>query len=213
MLPPLGRLVELTAQATTTPAALAATEAFFATLGMAAERVGDAPGLVLGRIVAQLLNEACFAIGEGVGAPDDVDAGMVLGLNHPRGPLRLGRRVGPGRAARRPRRARGRVPRGPLPARANTRPGGALRRGGLYPARMMSRRARPVLVAAALLLCAPAAATAAVPALPLSLPGDASAARVDADRRRGSSAPGPARRRSDWPARTRPAASARPAPT
>jgi hypothetical protein len=47
---------------------------------------------------------------------------------------------------------------------------------------MTSRRARPALLAAALLLCAPAAATAAVPALPLSLPGDASAAGVDADR-------------------------------
>jgi 3-hydroxybutyryl-CoA dehydrogenase len=54
---------------------------------MVAERVGDAPGLVLGRIVAQLVNEACFAVGEGVGSPADVDAGMELGLNHPRGPL------------------------------------------------------------------------------------------------------------------------------
>jgi 3-hydroxybutyryl-CoA dehydrogenase len=94
-LPPLGRLVELTAQETTAPAALAATEGFFATLGMAAERVGDAPGLVLGRIVAQLVNEACFAIGEGVGAPEDVDAGMELGLNHPRGPLAWADLAGP----------------------------------------------------------------------------------------------------------------------
>jgi 3-hydroxybutyryl-CoA dehydrogenase len=95
VLPPLGRLVELTAQATTTPAALAAAEAFFATLGLTAERVGDAPGLVLGRIVAQLLNEACFAIGEGVGAPEDIDAGMVLGLNHPRGPFAWAELAGP----------------------------------------------------------------------------------------------------------------------
>jgi 3-hydroxybutyryl-CoA dehydrogenase len=62
---------------------------------MAAERVGDAPGLVLGRIVAQLVNEACFAIGEGVGAPEDVDAGMELGLNHPRGPLAWADLAGP----------------------------------------------------------------------------------------------------------------------
>jgi 3-hydroxybutyryl-CoA dehydrogenase len=87
LLPPFGRLVELTAQPTTAAAALTAAEAFFATLGMVAERVGDAPGLVLGRIVAQLVNEACFAVGEGVGSPADVDAGMELGLNHPRGPL------------------------------------------------------------------------------------------------------------------------------
>jgi hypothetical protein len=47
---------------------------------------------------------------------------------------------------------------------------------------MTSRAVRPALVAAALLLCAPAAATAAVPGLPMSLPGDASAAGVDAAR-------------------------------
>jgi 3-hydroxybutyryl-CoA dehydrogenase len=94
LLPPFGRLVELTAQPSTAPAALAAAERFFATLGMVSERVGDSPGLVLGRIVAQLVNEACFAVGEGVGSPADVDAGMVLGLNHPRGPLEWGDAIG-----------------------------------------------------------------------------------------------------------------------
>ena len=39
-------------------------------LGRHVEWVGDAPGLVLGRIVCQLVNEACFALGDGVGAPD-----------------------------------------------------------------------------------------------------------------------------------------------
>lgn len=56
-----------------------------AALGLRTEWVGDAPGLVLRRIVCQLVNEAAFAIGEGVGSPADVDAGMTLGLNHPRG--------------------------------------------------------------------------------------------------------------------------------
>jgi 3-hydroxybutyryl-CoA dehydrogenase len=95
LLPPFGRLAELTATATTAAATLAAAERFFATLGMVTERVGDAPGLVLGRIAAQLVNEACFAVGEGVGSPADVDAGMVLGLNHPRGPLEWGDAIGP----------------------------------------------------------------------------------------------------------------------
>jgi 3-hydroxybutyryl-CoA dehydrogenase len=89
-LPPLGRLVELTRGPRTSPEAQAATERFFATLGIHAEWVEDAPGLVLGRIVGQLVNEACFAVGEGVGSPADIDAGMVLGLNHPRGPLEWG---------------------------------------------------------------------------------------------------------------------------
>jgi 3-hydroxybutyryl-CoA dehydrogenase len=48
--------------------------------------VGDAPGLVLGRIVAQLVNEARFAMIEGVGSEADIDAGLKLGMNHPRGP-------------------------------------------------------------------------------------------------------------------------------
>jgi 3-hydroxybutyryl-CoA dehydrogenase len=96
LLPPFGRLVELTAQPSTTAGALAATEAFFATLGMVAEQVGDAPGLVLGRIVAQLVNEACFALGEGVGSPADLDAGMELGLRHPRGPLAWSELAGTG---------------------------------------------------------------------------------------------------------------------
>ena len=47
----------------------------------------DAPGLALGRIVAQLVNEAAFAIGEGVGSADDVDTGLTLGLSYPRGPV------------------------------------------------------------------------------------------------------------------------------
>jgi len=94
LLPPLGRLAELTATETTNPATLRAAERFFTTLGMVCERVGDAPGLVLGRIAAQLVNEACFAVGDGIGSPDDVDAGMTLGLNHPRGPLDWGDLIG-----------------------------------------------------------------------------------------------------------------------
>jgi 3-hydroxybutyryl-CoA dehydrogenase len=87
--PPLDgtALVELTRTATTTAVAVERTEAFFTSLGRHVEWVQDAPGLVLGRIVCQLVNEACFAAGEGVGTPADVDDGMVLGLNHPRGPF------------------------------------------------------------------------------------------------------------------------------
>jgi 3-hydroxybutyryl-CoA dehydrogenase len=89
MLPPLDgcRLVELTRLPTAQPFAAEAAEGFFARLGFAAEWVGDAPGLVLGRIVCQLVNEACFAVGEGVGSEEDVDAGLTLGLRHPRGPF------------------------------------------------------------------------------------------------------------------------------
>ena len=80
-------LVELTRMSTTTTLATQRAEAFFASLGLATAWVGDAPGLVLGRIVCQLINECAFAVAEGVGSAADVDAGLELGLNHPRGAL------------------------------------------------------------------------------------------------------------------------------
>jgi len=89
VLPPLegAKLVELTRLPTTPSFACEAAERFFASLGFLCEWVEDAPGLVLGRIVGQLVNEAAFAIGEGVGSADDVDTGLTLGLSHPRGPV------------------------------------------------------------------------------------------------------------------------------
>jgi len=80
-------LVELTRSESSSPVAAARAERFFAALGKHVAWVGDAPGLVLGRIVCQVINECAFALGEGVGAAQDIDTGMVLGLNHPRGPL------------------------------------------------------------------------------------------------------------------------------
>ena len=91
-----GGVVELCRSPTTAAPAAAAAERFFATLGRRAEWVGDGPGLVSGRILAQLVNEACFALTEGVGSAADIDAGMELGLNHPRGPLAWGDLIGPG---------------------------------------------------------------------------------------------------------------------
>ncbi|MEA2331381.1 MAG: 3-hydroxybutyryl-CoA dehydrogenase [Thermoleophilaceae bacterium] len=96
LLPPLAesRLVELTRLPVTQSFAADAAEEFFARLGFHAEWVDDAPGLVLGRLACQLVNEAWFAVGEGVGSEADVDAGLVLGLNHPRGPIQWGEAIG-----------------------------------------------------------------------------------------------------------------------
>ena len=85
ILPPLGRLVEVTDDVPD-PVVRSLTA-----LGLHVERAGD---FVLPRIVAQLVNEACFALGEGVGSAADIDAGMELGLNHPRGPLAWGDLIG-----------------------------------------------------------------------------------------------------------------------
>ena len=95
-LPPLDEssLVELTRGPDTAPSAAAAAERFFATLGKHTAWVGDAPGLVLGRIVCQVVNEAAFALAQGVGSAEDVDAGMVHGLNYPRGILEWADEIG-----------------------------------------------------------------------------------------------------------------------
>jgi 3-hydroxybutyryl-CoA dehydrogenase len=95
-LPPLEKtsLVELTRGPDSAESAASAAERFFATLGKHTIWVGDTPGLVLGRIVCQVINEAAFALTEGVGSAEDVDAGMVHGLNYPRGILRWGDEIG-----------------------------------------------------------------------------------------------------------------------
>jgi 3-hydroxybutyryl-CoA dehydrogenase len=96
VLPPLAeaRLVELTRGPFTASSAAERAERFFATLGKHVVWVGDAPGLVLGRMVCQVVNEAAFALGEGVGSAEDIDAGMIHGLNYPRGILAWADEIG-----------------------------------------------------------------------------------------------------------------------
>ena len=87
-------LVELTRGAATTDEQAAEAELYFGARGKHVEWVGDAPGLVLGRIVSQLVNEAAFALGRGIGTAEDIDTAMRLGFNYPRGPLEWGAAVG-----------------------------------------------------------------------------------------------------------------------
>ncbi len=88
------RLVELTAGEFAPQATRDGAEAFFGTLGLHVEWVGDCPGLVLGRIVCQLVNEAAFALQKGIGSAADIDTAMRLGFNYPRGPLEWGDAIG-----------------------------------------------------------------------------------------------------------------------
>jgi 3-hydroxybutyryl-CoA dehydrogenase len=96
VLPPLqnAALVELTRGESSSPLAAGRAERFFAALGKHVAWVQDAPGLVLGRIVCQVINESAFALGEGVGGARDIDLGMVLGLSHPRGPFEWADAIG-----------------------------------------------------------------------------------------------------------------------
>ncbi len=54
----------------------------------------DRPGFIVNRILIPLLNEACFALEEGLASPEDIDTGVKLGLNHPMGPLTLADFIG-----------------------------------------------------------------------------------------------------------------------
>jgi 3-hydroxybutyryl-CoA dehydrogenase len=62
-------------------------EQAFQGLGLHTARVAPSAVGVLPRIVCQVINECAFALGEGVGSAQDIDAGMTLGMNYPRGPL------------------------------------------------------------------------------------------------------------------------------
>ncbi len=86
-LPPLSesRAVEITGTSNTSAESLTAARHFFHAIGKHVLDVGDTPGLVLGRIVCQLINEASFAVQEGIGSESDIDKGVLLGLNYPRG--------------------------------------------------------------------------------------------------------------------------------
>lgn len=95
-LPPLAEVrgVEFTRGSGTSDATVAAMKNFFHAIGKHVGEVGDAPGLVAGRIVCQLINEASFAVQERVGLPADIDTGVRLGLNYPRGIFEWSKLIG-----------------------------------------------------------------------------------------------------------------------
>jgi 3-hydroxybutyryl-CoA dehydrogenase len=93
-------VVELAPTPATTSADAEAAETYFRSMGKHVEWVGEAPGLVLGRIICQIVNEAHFAVGQGVATAEDVDVAMRLGFNWPRGPFEWSEAIGPARVVR-----------------------------------------------------------------------------------------------------------------
>ena len=86
---PVMGLVELIRGLATSDATVAAVEAYAHKLGKAVVHANDAPGFIVNRILMPMLNEACFAVGEGVANIRDTDTAITLGLNHPMGPFTL----------------------------------------------------------------------------------------------------------------------------
>ncbi len=95
-LPPLqkGQVVELAATPWTEAAALDQAGDFFRSVGLEPAIVPDGPGLVFPRILCLIINEAAFAVMEGVASAEDIDTAMKLGTNYPLGPLEWADRIG-----------------------------------------------------------------------------------------------------------------------
>ena len=92
--PPLMKLVEIVRAVQTSDETYELTAALAAKMGKTTTTSKDAPGFLVNRILIPMLCEACFALQEGVGAPEDIDTGAKLGLNHPMGPLELSDLIG-----------------------------------------------------------------------------------------------------------------------
>ena len=91
---PVMGLVELIRGLATSDETLTAVEAFGRSLGKEIVHASDAPGFIVNRVLMPMINEAVFALGEGVASMQDIDTACRLGLNHPMGPLTLADFIG-----------------------------------------------------------------------------------------------------------------------
>ncbi len=91
---PLMGLVELIRGHATSDASMQVAVELCEKLGKTGIEAADYPGFIANRILMPMLNEACFAVMEGVGTPEAIDRVMKLGMNHPIGPLALADFIG-----------------------------------------------------------------------------------------------------------------------
>jgi 3-hydroxybutyryl-CoA dehydrogenase len=87
--PPLMMLVEIIRGLATADATYDLTRALAERLGKQTVVSRDIPGFIVNRVLMPMLNEACFAMYEGIGTVEDMDVAIQLGLNHPMGPFAL----------------------------------------------------------------------------------------------------------------------------
>jgi 3-hydroxybutyryl-CoA dehydrogenase len=91
---PVMRLVEIIRGIATTDETFRETRELAESLGKTPVEVNDAPGFVSNRVLMPMINEAVFALYEGVGTAEAIDEIMRLGMNHPMGPLQLADFIG-----------------------------------------------------------------------------------------------------------------------
>ena len=91
---PVMKLVEITKGYETSNETLEVAKEWGKSIGKEVIVVNEAPAFAVNRVLVPMINEAFFALGEGVASAEDIDKGMVLGCNHPIGPLALADLVG-----------------------------------------------------------------------------------------------------------------------
>src|SRR2546423_2129011 len=91
---PLMALLELIRGLQTSDDTHAKAEAFAKRIGKVSITAKNSPGFAVNRILCPMINEAIFALQEGIASAEEIDAGMKLGCNHPIGPLALADLVG-----------------------------------------------------------------------------------------------------------------------
>lgn len=91
---PVMKLVELIKGQATSPETFELIKSLSVKMGKTPIAVNEAPGFAVNRILVPMINEAIFVLQEGIASAEDIDQGMVLGANHPIGPLALADLVG-----------------------------------------------------------------------------------------------------------------------
>ncbi len=91
---PVMKLVEIIKGQATSEETFAVIKALSEKMGKIPITVNEAPGFAVNRILVPMINEAIFVLQEGIASAEDIDKGMVLGANHPIGPLALADLVG-----------------------------------------------------------------------------------------------------------------------
>jgi 3-hydroxybutyryl-CoA dehydrogenase len=91
---PLMQLVEVIRGLDTSDETLETAMSLARSMGKTPVEAADAPGFISNRLLCPMLNEAIFAVMEGIGTPEAIDQAMKLGMNHPMGPLELADFIG-----------------------------------------------------------------------------------------------------------------------